>query len=130
MWQQVSRRWRKIPPLNQYLTESITEPEMNTSAGSYLASILIPARCDGATNNVSAFLKCLAGRGLDRSGMRRVAERNLAVKQGFAATEMTAHLCNDIGMTQGQYIAAQLAPVMGSQQNSTGKPSKMTVDTA
>ena len=92
---------------------------MNTSSGSCLASFLLPARCDGAAASVSTFLKCLAERSTEKSGLRSgfsgVAKRSLTIRQAVAAGEMTSHICTDIGMTQGQYMAAQLAPVLGAK---------------
>ena len=92
---------------------------MNTFSASSIASLLCaekcPARTAGATASVSTFLKCLAGRGLTGTGVngiRRISERNLAIREASAITEMTSHLCNDIGLTQGQYLAAQVAPVL------------------
>jgi hypothetical protein len=92
---------------------------MNTSSGSYLASLLLPARCDGAATSVSAFLKYWAERGTEKAGSLNrvggVAKLNLTVRQAAAAGEMTSHICTDIGMTQGQYMAAQLAPVLDAE---------------
>jgi len=95
---------------------------MNNSSGNYLPSLFVPSRCSGSADNIPAFLKCLATRGfssagrLSGAGLSAIAKRNLAVKRVAAVSEVSAYLCNDIGMTQGQYIAAQLATVLEDNQ--------------
>lgn len=85
---------------------------MNSSSGSYLPSILIPARCNGATDSVSAFLKCLTSRGLSGVGFSGLANQHTTVKRVAEIQELSVHLRNDIGMSHGQYMTAQLASAL------------------
>ena len=89
---------------------------MNTSSGSHLPSILVPARCPDATDSVSAYLRCLAIRGWTGLGLRGVSKHHLAVKRAAEISEVSMHLRNDIDLTQGQYMAAQLVSVLEDQQ--------------
>lgn len=91
---------------------------MNSSPGSYLPTILIPTRCNDASQSVSAFLKCLATRSLSASGLSGMSKQKLVAKRVSELNEVSLHLRNDIGMTQGELMAAQLSSVLEDEQSS------------